>query len=118
MPCSLLSYIRFGHVSSSDAIGDAGNAGVPVWSSHRAILRWLQVDELYTVDDVALLDKCYGVIFLFKWKADLSAPPAANLQRDYPPNLWFANQVINLPEPCYRVVHIRSSQRCRDTRRL
>ena len=105
MPCSLLSYIRFG--------------GVPVRSSHRATLRWLQVDELYTVDDVATLDKCYGVIFLFKWKADLSAPPAANLQRDYPPNLWFANQVtISLPERCYRVVHIRSSQRCRDTRRL
>ncbi len=61
---------------------------------------WRQVDELYTLDDVALLDKCYGVIFLFKWKADLAAPPAANLQRDYPQNLWFANQASGHAMQC------------------
>ena len=67
------------------------------------------MDELYALDDTVNLKTCYGVIFLFKWKAELQAPPQGALQEFYPPSLFFASQVIpnrqDLTSKCISQAH-------------
>lgn len=55
-----------------------------------------QVEELYDLDpqNFARLKPLFGLIFLFKWRPGETDPPRP-VQRETPPGLFFANQVIN-----------------------
>ncbi|KAI8088831.1 ubiquitin carboxyl-terminal hydrolase [Halteromyces radiatus] len=52
----------------------------------------VQVDEIWSLDDVAELKPVYGLIFLFKWQNGQPQPTNDTEPTDH---IFFANQVIN-----------------------
>ncbi|OLL21642.1 Ubiquitin carboxyl-terminal hydrolase isozyme L5 [Neolecta irregularis DAH-3] len=53
-----------------------------------------QVQELYSIDEDSMRDlgKIYGLIFLFRWKAEREEE---EVEVSCPENVWFANQVVD-----------------------